>query len=120
MSIKALREKIANFSKEANHLLAEKGSASWTPEEQAKFDGFTNEIEGARRQIANIEKMRELDADKFFNEAPGKKVELEIGDILNAVQATTSSVPAVFRVGGVRACEVPIQSAFEACRQQFL
>jgi HK97 family phage major capsid protein len=69
MSLKALREKIANFSKEANHLLAEKGSASWTAEEQAKFDGFTNEIEGARRQIANIEKMRELDADKFFNEA---------------------------------------------------
>jgi len=88
MSIQALREKIANFSKEANHLLAEKGSASWTAEEQSKFDGFTNEIEGARRQIANIEKMRELDADKFFNEVPGKKVELEIGDILNVVQAT--------------------------------
>jgi len=88
MSIPALREKIANFSKEANHLLAEKGSASWTAEEQSKFDGFTNEIEGARRQIANIEKMRELDADKFFNEVPGKKVELEIGDILNVVQAT--------------------------------
>lgn len=69
MSIQALREKIANFSKEANHLLAEKGSASWTAEEQAKFDGFTNEIEGAKRQIANIEKMRELDADNFFKDA---------------------------------------------------
>jgi HK97 family phage major capsid protein len=75
MSLKALREKIANFSKEANHLIAEKGSASWTVEEQAKFDGFTNEIEGARRQIANIEKMRELDADKFFEAATGKPVQ---------------------------------------------
>ena len=51
MSLKALREKIANFSKEANHLLAEKGSASWTPEEQAKFDGFTNEIEAAKSRL---------------------------------------------------------------------
>ena len=75
MSLKALREKIANFSKEANHLLAEKGSASWTAEEQSKFDGFTNEIEGANRQIANIEKMRELDADKFYETQPGTKPE---------------------------------------------
>ena len=38
MSIKALREKIANFSQLANHLVAEKGSATWTAEEQAQFD----------------------------------------------------------------------------------
>ena len=65
-NIQALREKIANFSREANHLLAEKGSQSWTADEQAKFDNFASEIEGAKRQIANIEKMRELDADNFF------------------------------------------------------
>lgn len=77
-NIQALREKIANLAKQANHLLAEKGSATWTAEEQAKFDGFTNEINDAKASIANIEKMRELEADKFFNEAanqPGKNGE---------------------------------------------
>ena len=66
MSTTALREKIANFSKLANHLVAEKGSATWTAEEQAKFDGYANEINSAKAAIKNIEAMRELDADKFF------------------------------------------------------
>lgn len=79
-NIQALREKIANLAKQANHLLAEKGSATWTAEEQAKFDGFTNEINDAKASIANIEKMRELEADKFFNDAanqPGKNGEID-------------------------------------------
>lgn len=78
-NIQALREKIANLANQANHLLAEKGSATWTAEEQAKFDGFTDEINAAKVSISNIEKMRELEADKFFNDAanlPGKKIEL--------------------------------------------
>lgn len=77
-TLKELREKIANFSVMANALIAEKGSATWTAEEQAKFDGFANEITAAKAAIANIEKMRELDADKFFNDAanaPGKKTQ---------------------------------------------
>ena len=44
-NIQSLREKIAHFSNQANALLAEKGSQIWTPEEQTKFDGFTNSIE---------------------------------------------------------------------------
>jgi HK97 family phage major capsid protein len=68
-NIQALREKIANLAKQANHLLAEKGDQTWTKEEQEKFDGFTNEIEAAKNSIANIEKMREVDADKFFENA---------------------------------------------------
>lgn len=77
-NIQALREKIEHFSKMANALIAEKGSAAWTAEEQAKFDGFANEITAAKSAITNIEKMRELDADKFFNDAanaPGKKTQ---------------------------------------------
>lgn len=69
ISIQALREKIANFATQANHLLAEKGDQVWSPEDQTKFDGFTNEINGARQQISNVEKMRELEADKFFENA---------------------------------------------------
>lgn len=73
-NITALREKIAAISNQANNLLAEKGSASWSIDEQATFDGFTNDIEAASKQIKNIERMRELDADKFYN-AAGKKPE---------------------------------------------
>jgi HK97 family phage major capsid protein len=68
-TIQALREKIAHFSIQANALLAEKGSAHWSPEEQTKFDNFTSEIASAKAAITNIEKMRELDADKFFENA---------------------------------------------------
>ena len=78
-NIQALREKIANLANEANQLLVEKGSATWSAEEQTKFDGFTDEINAAKTSISNIEKMRELEADKFFNDAanlPSKKVEL--------------------------------------------
>lgn len=84
-NIQALREKIEHFSKMANALIAEKGSATWTAEEQTKFDGFANEINAAKAAITNIEKMRELDADKFYNDAtnaPGKKLENN-GDTLS-------------------------------------
>ena len=72
-NIQALREKISNLAKQANHLLAEKGDTTWTKEEQETFDGFTNEIELAKGQIKAAEKMRELDADQFFNTAGAKK-----------------------------------------------
>lgn len=71
-TIQALREKISNLATQANHLLNEKGDAIWSSDEQAKFDGFTNEIEQAKTQIKSIEKMRELEADQFFNAAPKK------------------------------------------------
>ena len=69
INIQALREKIANLATQANHLLAEKGDQVWTKDDQAKFDNLTAEIEGARGQIVNAEKMRELEADQFFNAA---------------------------------------------------
>jgi HK97 family phage major capsid protein len=80
-NIQALREKIANLATQAKHLLAEKGSATWSKEEQTQFDNLADEIERAKGQIRAEEKMRELDADKFFNEitnaggTPGKKAE---------------------------------------------
>ena len=72
-NIQALREKIANLSAQANHILNEKGDALWSAEDQAKFDGFTNEIELAKNQIKAAEKLRELEADEFFNSASGQK-----------------------------------------------
>ena len=75
-NIQALREKIANLATQAKHLLAEKGDQTWTAEEQTKFDNLADEIERAKGQIKAEERMRELDADKFFeNAATGKKKE---------------------------------------------
>jgi HK97 family phage major capsid protein len=68
-NIQALREKIANLAQQANHLLAEKGAQTWTAEEQTKFDNLADEIERAKAQIKAEERMRELDADKFFENA---------------------------------------------------
>lgn len=89
-NIQALREKIATLANQANHLLAEKGSATWTVEDQAKFDGYADEIQRARNQVAAAEKMRELDAEKFFENASvigGKTIEID-ADKLTALAAT--------------------------------
>lgn len=72
VTIQNLREKIATLATAANHLLAEKGDQVWSPEDQTKFDGLQNEILAAKQQIQNLEKMRELEADQFFNAAPAK------------------------------------------------
>lgn len=68
-NIQALREKISNLSKEAKHLLAEKGSQTWTADEQTKFDNITDEMGRAQSQVKAEEKLREMDADKFFENA---------------------------------------------------
>jgi HK97 family phage major capsid protein len=83
--IQALREKIANLATQANHLLNENGDKVWSKEDQAKFDGLTNEIEMSKGQIKAIEKMRELEADQFFNSAPAKKEDGVTVDALVAV-----------------------------------
>lgn len=85
ISIQAQREKIATLANSANHLLSEKGDQTWTNEEQAKFDGYTSEIELIKNQIKAAEKMRELEADQFFNAAPAKKEEGTTIDALVAV-----------------------------------
>lgn len=85
-NIQALREKISNLATQAKNLLANKGSATWTPEEQAQFDGFTNEMELAKSQIRAEEKLREMDADKFFENVANTKP-AETIDALTAVAA---------------------------------
>lgn len=84
-NITALREKIGNLATQANHLLAEKGDQTWTAEDQTKFDNLANEIELAKNQVRAIEKMRDLDADKYFNSAPAKKEDGVTVDALTAV-----------------------------------
>lgn len=85
MTIQELREKISNLATQSQNLLNNKGDAIWSPEDQAKFDGFVNEINAAKQQVKNIETQRELDADKFFNAAPAKKEDGVQVDALVAV-----------------------------------
>lgn len=63
MSIQALREQKLQLSKEARHLLAEKGDTVWTKDDQAKFDDLSNKIESVTAQISAHEKMLEDEAD---------------------------------------------------------
>ena len=84
-NITALREKIAELAKTANHQIAEKGDQIWTKEEQASFDNIASQIESAKAQIDSIERMRNLDADKFFeNAANSKKPD---GETINGMEA---------------------------------
>lgn len=82
-NIQALREKIANLATQAKALLADKGDQTWTAEEQTKFDNLADEIERAKNQVRAEERMRDLDADKFFNEItkPGAAKPGEPGEI---------------------------------------
>lgn len=84
-NIQALREKNAEISRLANQLLAEKGSQPWTAEEQATFDGYADEKERIGNQIKSIEKMRELEAEKFFENAAKEIKKPEDG--INALDA---------------------------------
>lgn len=85
--ITALREKIADLAKTANHMLAEKGSQTWTKEEQAAFDNIADQIEATQAQIKSIERMRNLDAEKFFENASQEASKKPAGDTIDAVTA---------------------------------
>ena len=87
INIQALREKIAHLATSAKNMLAEKGSQTWTAEEQTTFDGYTNEIERLQAQIKSAEKLRELEADQFFNAAPGGKPDKADGETIDALTA---------------------------------
>lgn len=71
MSIQALREQKSELSRQANHLLAEKGSQVWAKEDQTKFDDLADQIERVDSQIAAHQKM--LDAKAGVTNAPRKE-----------------------------------------------
>lgn len=89
-NIQALREKIANLANQANHLLAEKGSQTWTADEQTQFNNLTDEIARAKDQIKAEEKLRELEADKFFENAATSAKPGKVADEIDAVAAVAA------------------------------
>lgn len=75
MSIQALRERLQASNKAANHLLAEKGSQTWTPEDQTTFDNHVTEGERIKAQIAAHEKMIAADREDNFADADEHRVD---------------------------------------------
>lgn len=84
-NITALREKIAQLANQANHILAEKGDQVWSKEDQTNFDNIANQIEQAKDQVKAIERMRELEADKFFENAAN--IKKPDGKTINGMEA---------------------------------
>jgi HK97 family phage major capsid protein len=83
MSIQALRERLAETTRAAKHLLAEKGSQTWSKEDQAKYDGFMDEAERIQAQVEAHQKVLDIEAGKAFKDAPraqpGEKTEARKG-----------------------------------------
>jgi len=84
MSIQALRERLAALKKEANHLLAEKGSQVWSKDDQTKFDSLMDEAERVEKQLNAHQRMLDADAENNFRDAErtekgAKKNELQRG-----------------------------------------
>lgn len=83
-SIQALREHKQELARQANQLLAEKGSAVWSKDDQTKFDGIADEIERVDGQINAHQRMLDQRAEKHFtdvtrNEPGAKKTEMQEG-----------------------------------------
>ena len=72
MSMQALRERLAALNKDANHILAEKGSQTWSKEDQTKFDGLMDEAERTKAQIDATQRLLDADADRNFKDANRK------------------------------------------------
>lgn len=74
MSIQALRERLAASNKAAKALLADKGSQTWSKEDQAAFDNHMDEAERTERQIAATEKMNEKDREENFSDVDEHRI----------------------------------------------
>jgi HK97 family phage major capsid protein len=70
VSIQALRERRNDLSKQARNQLAEKGSATWSKEDQTVFDTAMEEVERLTRQIEAHERLLDDEAEASFRDAP--------------------------------------------------
>ena len=63
-SIQALREQKQELARQARNQLAEKGDRTWTKEDQVIFDKRSDEIEAIENEIAAVERVMALEAEK--------------------------------------------------------
>lgn len=72
MSIQNLRERLGALKKEARNLIENKGSATWTKEEQGKFDELMDEAERVENQIEAAQRLMDDEADDNFRNVKKK------------------------------------------------
>jgi HK97 family phage major capsid protein len=70
MSMQEMRERLSAINKEAKNLVAEKGSQTWSKDDQAKFDNLMDEAERLQKSIENQQRLLNLEAEKNFRDAP--------------------------------------------------
>lgn len=73
MTIQQLRERLGALKKEARNLVENKGSATWTKEEQAQFDSMVDEAERIERQIEAHQRLLDNEAEDSFRQLPTKE-----------------------------------------------
>lgn len=72
MSIQALRERLSAHNKAAKALLEEKGSTTWSKEDQAKFDAEMDGAERIQSQIEAHQTVLDREAGDSFRNQPKK------------------------------------------------
>lgn len=72
MSIQNLRERLGALKKDARNLLENKGSATWTKEEQTKFDELMDEAERVENQIEAVQRLMDNEAEDSFRDVKKK------------------------------------------------
>lgn len=73
MTIQQLRERLGALKKEARNLVENKGSATWTKEEQTQFDNLVDEAERIERQIEAHQRLLDNEAEDSFSKLPTKE-----------------------------------------------
>lgn len=73
MTIQQLRERLGALKKEARNLVENKGSATWTKEEQTQFDNMVDEAERIERQIEAHQRLLDNEAEDSFSKLPTKE-----------------------------------------------
>lgn len=73
MTIQQLRERLGALKKEARNLVENKGSATWTKEEQTQFDNMVDEAERIERQIETHQRLLDNEAEDSFSKLPTKE-----------------------------------------------
>ena len=67
-SIQALREQKAALAKEARNMIEQKGDRKWTKEEQAGFDAKADQMEDLDREITNLQRVMDQEAEERFDD----------------------------------------------------
>jgi HK97 family phage major capsid protein len=90
-SIQAVRERRAQFMRETRNLLDNNPGAKWGPEQQQKYDANIAEIDRAEQELARLERVLQLEADKAFPAA-----NRELARIADGASKMSAAVRAAF------------------------